>query len=143
MTKLNVLRTTGKEKEILEEKENELIHLFITSLDACDTDDGHDLGDILRNDSSDKRFALIVKDTLNSKMSVPALRVSLIKLLKELVNNELTNKSFLISKYQFASTKEKTDFIYTLEEMLLTYFDEYYTDDNCIIITDYRDDEIV
>ena len=135
MANVKVLKTNGTEKEILEKTEG-CIHLFISALD--NSPEGHDIGDILLNNECNTRYALIVKEMINSKIITASLRLSIIYLLKTLLENDIKIESILISRHQFNSTKEEDTFICTLRELCITYFGEVLTDDINLIITDYE-----
>lgn len=136
MSKVKVLKTKGSEKEILEKsQDNALVHLFITSLDSCSN---HGMGDILINEESSTRFALIVKEYIDSKINLSALRLSIIYVLNELITNNVSFTSILISKHQISTNTNEIDFVCTLKEICTTYFNEVITDSLTLIISDCK-----
>ena len=141
MATLNILRTSGTDKEILEKTTDSIIHLFISSYDNCKTKNDHEFGDILINEESDSRFALIVKEDLCSKIITSALRLSILNLLKHLIESDKEIKNILISRHQFSNRKEEVSFIASLNEFLITYFGEVLTDTITLIISDCKESD--
>lgn len=142
MTNLKVLRTTGKEKDFLESEEK-VIHLFIASMETTNTTD-HELGDLLTTTESDSRFALLVKESVGSKIFTSALRVALLNLLNHLKEAKLNTNTILISKFQFSNQKEEETFICALKEFLMLHFDNLFDENEefentlNIVISDYK-----
>lgn len=139
MVNVNILRTSGTDKELLEQS-TDAVHIFITSLGNCKTESEHKYGDILTNDECDSRFALIVKEDLNTRIITSALRLSIFKLLKHLVENEKHINTFVINEYQFNSSREEITFCCILEEFLQTYFNEVVSEPVTIVITNCKED---
>ena len=135
MADVKVMRTNGNEEEILKKTESNVVHIFISPLTNCE--ETHSLGDVLLNESSTTRFALVVKDDINSKIQIPALRLGILKLLKTMVENKTMEYTFLISRHQFSNKKEESNFICILKEFCITYFGEVFNEDINLIITDY------
>lgn len=145
MAMIKVLRTSGDAGEIFDNAEIKPVYLFIMSLDKVETnkhDSEHELGDIIKRGSDESKFALIVKERINTKINIPALRVSIISLLKYLVENDIKPESILIPVHQFNNSKEENSFIATLKEFCMTYFGEILTDDITLVISNYRDDSM-
>lgn len=129
MKNIKFLKSNGEEQTFLKEYDRTLIHIFITSLDKCSENEDYELGDVLINDESRYRFALICKDNINSKLCIPALRVGLLNLndkISTLTSSDENIKkeviedntiSLLISKHQFTSDKEINSFICTMKEL--------------------------
>lgn len=141
MAQLSVLRTDGKENEIIEKSGGDVIRLFISGYKNSLSSNEHEIGDILTNDESVTKFALIAKEDVNSNILVPALRVSVINLFKHIVENNIQLKSLLISRYQFTRSKDELVFISTIRELLLTYFGEAITDQVTLVISDCHESE--
>ena len=99
MADVKVMRTSGNEEEILKKTESNVVHIFISPLSNCD--ETRAIGDVLINESSSTRFALVVKDDVNSKIQIPALRLGILKFLKTMVENDTIEYTFLISRHQF------------------------------------------
>jgi hypothetical protein len=143
MATLNVLRTTGKCSEILKEKNDDVIHLFIASQETCHTTTNHEIGDLLQSEESDTRFALLVKEYIDGKIITEALRVSIIELLTHITTEKMTQKYILISQNEFLSTREEMMFLCTLREFLTIVFTDMRDDEGelsiSVIIADYKD----
>lgn len=137
MADVKVMRTSGNEEEILKKTESNVVHIFISPLSNCD--ETRAIGDVLINESSSTRFALVVKDDVNSKIQIPALRLGILKFLKTMVENDTIEYTFLMSRHQFSNKKEETNFICILKEFCITYFGEVFKEDINLIITDYSE----
>lgn len=137
MANIKVLKTNGNEGEILKNTESPVVHLFISALSNCE--ETHELGDVLLNETSDTRFALVVKEEVNGKIQTHALRLAILKMLKTMVENETIEYTFLISRHQFSNRKEEQCFICILKEFCITYFGEVFTEDISLVITDYTE----
>ena len=137
MADVKVMRTSGNEEEILKKTESNVVHIFISPLSNCD--ETRAIGDVLINESSSTRFALVVKDDVNSKIQIPALRLGILKFLKTMVENDTIEYTFLMIRHQFSNKKEDTNFICILKEFCITYFGEVFKEDINLIITDYSE----
>ena len=139
MAKVNVLRTNGKDAEMVKELDNKVIHVFLTDLCNENIEGKHDLGDMLTNEESDTRYALLVKEFAGDKIQLSTIRVALIRLLRTIVEKDIVSNTIVISKYNFSSKKEEISFIDTINEYLLIYFSELITEDIDVVITDYNE----
>lgn len=142
MSKLKVLRTNGKEKDFLESNEK-VIHLFIASMETTNVSE-HELGDLLTTTESDSRFALLVKESVSSKILTSSLRIATLNLLNHLKDAKLDTNTILISKFQFSNQKEEESFICILKEFLMLHFDnifegnEEFENTLNVVICDYK-----
>lgn len=122
MVNVKILRTTGSEEDIISKSEVAPNQLFVTDLSNKIVTDNHDIGDVLIDDASKNRFALVAKNTVNDKISVPALRLAITKLLFELHSMDTIQNGLLISRYQFSNKKEETAFICSLSELCMLFY---------------------
>lgn len=122
MVNVKILRTTGSEEDIISKSEVAPNQLFVTDLSNKIVTDNHDIGDVLIDDASKNRFALVAKNTVNDKISVPALRLAITKLLFELHSMDIIQNGLLISRYQFSNKKEETAFICSLSELCMLFY---------------------
>lgn len=134
MSDVKVIRTNGSADELISKSETPCIHLFLTYM--SDKIVGHEMGDVLTNTESDRRFALLVRESPSDKLILASLRVSLINLIRHLQANNLMDRTLVISKYEFKGTKEEATFISTMRELLLTQFPIELEDELCIVICD-------
>lgn len=136
MAELVVMRTRGTEKEILSGDEN-IIQIFLISRFNAPAE--RECGDFLINSDFPNKFALIVKETTNGKTISEALRVSVLTLIKHLLEEGRSISTILINRFQFTGKADEYAFINTLREFLMTYFGEILKDPVNLIICDYKD----
>lgn len=137
MATVNVLVTTGTINEIIE-KVPDVIHLFIQGFENCNTKESHEYGDLLFNEVSETRFALIAKEDIDSKIIPEALRLSILNLFKHLIEQKIKVTDIVISKLQFRNEKEEIIFTCILKELLMTYFGEIFTEPINLVICDAK-----
>ena len=138
MADVNVLRTTGSVKDILEKlpTDMQMNHLFIADLDNDLVQGSHEIGDLLFNSDSTTRFAIIAKNHVADKLIIPAVRVGIINLLKKLIEDDSIKSGIIISTHQFSSEKEELEFIATIRELAMTYFGEVLKENINLVIAE-------
>lgn len=143
MANVKILRTTGNEEEIISKSEIALNQIFITELSNKIVTDSHDIGDVLIDDASKNRFALVAKNDINDKISVPALRLAITKLIFELHTMGTIQNGLLISRHQFSNKKEETAFICSLSELCMMFYTLVVPEDIEIklVIADSKDED--
>ena len=141
MAEVKVYRTSGTMKEFEEVHEEVMNHVYITSLDNIVTEGVHEIGDILFNDLSKAKFALVLKNTETDKFNISSVRVSILKFLNFLVDNNLSQNSIITSRNQFNNNKELCTFTSIIEEFCLTWFRDAIPDTLSIIICDCEDED--
>ena len=139
MAELHVMRTVDSVETLLKElpKEDNASQLFIAALGNCAKEE-KDYGDFLINIDSPNKFALIAKDHVGDKIIPEALRLSILNLIRYMLEEDIPVKTFLISRFQFISKKEEAMFICLLKEFLITYYGEVIKDTVDLIICDCK-----
>ena len=102
---IKVMRTDGKDSEFMNNAEINPVHLFIISSENCNED--HHGGDLLMNDDSDIKFAILGKEYVGSKMDAESVRTGLILLTRH-IKKEFTFPplSIVINRHQFRNEHE-------------------------------------
>lgn len=140
MASLNILRTVGNDKDILKSDEgHNMTHLFLMAYSQCPDKMNHEIGDVLVNEDSENKFALVVREGIEDRIITAALRVSILNLISMMIGEGKPVNTFLINRYQFFSKREETTFISTMREFLMTYYGEILTESVNLIISDYRE----
>lgn len=117
MSNTKFVTAEAKENEIMEST-TDFIHLFITSLLSCK--EKHEIGDILENEESEDRFALVARVNASDKLNPNAVRLSLKRLFKKFdTENRKYPTTIIMNNFQFHTNKEKIDFYCILSELLM------------------------
>ena len=66
------------------------------------------------------------------------MRIAIINLVQKLLETDKKDLALLISSFSFKSEKELKDFVYSLKELLMTWFSETIKEDVTLIITDCK-----
>lgn len=140
MAKVQVLRTDGEEKELIEKFPNAVRLHIIAKSNLKDTE--KDFGDFMTNEKFDNMFALIVKDDVNSKPMPEAVRLAILNLFTYLVEEDKKPEVLLMNYFEMANYKAENSFICILKELMLTYFGEAFENDITLIIYQYSKDSV-
>lgn len=140
MAKVNVLRTDGSEKELLE-KFQDAVRLHIISKSSI-SDTEKDFGDFMTNEKHENMYALIVKDDINSKPMPEAVRLAILNLFTHLIEEDKKPEVILMNFYEIANYKAENSFICILKELMMTYFGEAIDNDITLIIYQYSKDSV-
>lgn len=140
MATVKVIRTDGKEAELLEKCEGALRLRLIPKVSTGDAK--KELGDFLTNDKHENMYAIISRDDYNEKNISEAMRLGLVQLFKHLVEEEKKPEVILMDYYDFGGSKAENAFTCILKELMITYFGEAFTDEIALIIYNCKRDTV-
>lgn len=140
MANVKVFRTSGDVNELVE-KFPDALRLHIISKESVNNPE-KDFGDFLINDSIENMYALVTKDTVNSKPIPEATRLAILNVFIHLLNEDKKPEVILLNYFDLASFKAEQSFICILKELMLTYFGEAYTEDITLIIYQYTKESV-
>lgn len=133
---IKVMRTDGKDSEFMNNAEINPVHLFIISSENCNED--HRGGDLLMNDDSDIKFAILGKEYVGSKIDVESVRTGLILLTRH-IKKEFTFPpiSIVINRHQFRNEHETDKFECIFTGVMSMMLSDEELEGLSLIITDY------
>ena len=140
---MKLLKTTGTTEELLKEDggiSEKTALIFITDKPGTSADDSNEssfiFGNVYKSDEKENTFALYIKENIESKINIPALRCALISLLKIMQDNELN--TILMNRFQISSNKDENAFLCTLKEILYTTYPDLDNGDFTVIVSNYK-----
>ena len=98
--------------EILTQEIENSIQLFFIPLVSLNKSDEYDIGDVVKSNEFNDRYAIIAKEDIGVKMSENVILLGVYNLLEELNSNKEKDKSLtiIVSKTQFKTDREMFSF---------------------------------
>lgn len=139
MAEVKVYKTSGSIDEFNAVSDEPVNHIRILS--PNDVRDHYvNISEVIF-DKTRNSTSLVVRDERINRIDIPALRISVLKMLNHFVDIGISDNSLIISSNQFFDDNEMNAFTFTVEEFCLTWFRDAIPNELSIIICDCEDDD--